>query len=245
MSEWPEVVILIITYRRKELAIREIESVKQFLDYPNLSWHIADDGSGYDYIDSLCRAIGPDHGTVSFSDAARKGVGANMNLGVEAVLDRADLWLHLEDDWILRQPLDLKPCVQALIEHEDIGMIRLGRLTPGLHAVTIPMANRMWWRMNKGSDTYVFSGNAALRHRRFFDTYGRYIEGRTPGITELTMCDKFARTDGPAIVWPAWLGVDEMFFHIGDSHSFKYYMESQGLTAEQAADIWEGISTNA
>jgi hypothetical protein len=145
----------------------------------------------------------------------------------------------LEDDWVLRQPLDLKPCVQALAENDDIGMVRLGRLTAGIEAVTMPMANRMWWRMNKGSDTYVFTGNAALRHRRFYDAYGPYAEKLTPGMTELYMCDQFARKEGPAIVWPAWLNIDEMFFHIGDSQSFKYYMESEGLTADEAADKWE------
>ncbi len=54
MNEWPEVVALVITYRRKELALREIASIKEFLDYPNLTWHIADDGSGGDYIHDLC-----------------------------------------------------------------------------------------------------------------------------------------------------------------------------------------------
>ena len=241
MNEWPEVAILIITYRRKELAIREIESIKQFLDYPNLTWHIADDGSGYDYIDALCQAIGPDGGEIRFSDSSRAGVGANMNLGMDNVLRRTDLWLHMEDDWVLRQPLDLKPCVQALIENETIGMIRLGRLTAGIEAETISMADRMWWRMKKGSDTYVFTGNAALRHRRFFAAYGLYKEGATPGVTENEMCAAFNKKPGPDIVWPAWLGVEEMFFHIGDSQSFKYYMENEGMTAEEAANKWEGV----
>ena len=44
MNEWPEVAILIITYRRLALATEQIRSIKEFLDYPNLSWHIADDG---------------------------------------------------------------------------------------------------------------------------------------------------------------------------------------------------------
>ncbi len=242
MKEWPEVVALVITYRRKELALREIASIKEYLDYPNLSWHIADDGSGYDYVAALCQEIGPDY-VVSHTDTHGKGVGANMNTGMDAVLQRADLWLHLEDDWILRSPMDLKPCVQALVEHEDIGMIRLGRLTAGIEGETFPMADRMWWRMKKGSDTYVFTGNAALRHRRFFDAYGSYKEGLTPGSTELTMCDRFTKKPGPDIVWPAWLNIDEMFFHIGDSQSFKYYMENEGLTAEEAANLWEGITS--
>ncbi len=238
MTEWPEVAILIITYRRLTLALEQIRSIKEFLDYPKLSWHIADDGSGFEYVRELCRAIGPDY-EITHTDANRGGVGTNMNHGVNAVLERTDYWLHLEDDWALRYPMDLKPCVQALAENDDIGMIRLGRLTAGIEATTIAMADKMWWKMKKGSDTYVFTGNAALRHRRFFDAYGPYKEKLTPGRTELTMCDQFNRKQGPSIAWPAWLNIDEMFFHIGDSQSFKYYMESEGLTAEAAADKWE------
>ncbi len=98
----------------------------------------------------------------------------------------------------------------------------------------------MWWRMRPGSDTYVFSGNAALRHRRFHEAYGPYNEKLTPGRTELWYCDRFTRTEGPSIVWPAWINTDEAFFHIGDSQSFKYYMEREGMTGEQAAERFEG-----
>lgn len=238
VTDYPLVICLVITYRRLELARAEIRSIKEHLDYPHIGWHIADDGSGMDYIKALCKEIGKDY-EITYTDASRGGVGLNMNMGMEAALSRSDYWLHLEDDWVLRQTLDLKPCVELLQGYNDIGMVRLGRLTPGLTGVTVSGANRLWWWLKRGSDTYVFSGNAALRHRRFWEAYGDYPTGLTPGRTELAMCDRFARTDGPAIVWPAWLNTDEAFHHIGDSQSFKYYMESEGLTAEEAVARWE------
>lgn len=235
---YPPVIVLIVTFRRLRLAIETINSVRANLTYPNLGFHIADDGSGPEYVDALREAIGNTY-SVTVSDAARSGVGKNMNLGIHAVLDRADLWLHLEDDWFLNEPLDLLPCVQLLMEDETIGMVRLGRLSAGLTGESMAGANKLWWRLKKNSDTYVFSGNAALRHRRFHSHYGPYKEGLMPGQTELDYCNKFNSKTGPDIVWPAWLNTEQTFSHLGDSHSFKWQMETGGLTAEQAADKFE------
>lgn len=241
-SLYPPVIILIITYRRLRLAIETIKSVKANLVYPNIGFHIADDGSNTSdnpsYVQSLVDEIGPEY-SITVSDSKRGGVGKNMNLGIHAVLDRADLWLHLEDDWALRGPLDLLPCVQLLVEDETVGMVRLGRLSAGIKAETLAGANKMWWRLKKNSDTYVFSGNAALRHRRFHSHYGPYKEGLMPGQTELVHCNKFNVTPGPDIVWPAWLNTEETFFHIGDSHSYKWHMETGGRSADEAAALFE------
>lgn len=235
MTDYPPVIVLIITYRRLDLAIQTIRSVKTFLDYPNVGFHIADDGSGQDYINTLCKEIGGSY-SITITDAERGGVGKNMNLGIAGCLSRADLWLHLEDDWVLRQPLNLTSCVQLMSEDETIGMVRLGRMAGGITAESIGGANKLWWKLVKGSDTYVFSGNAALRHRRFFDAYGPYIEGLPPGQNELWYCNRFNSLNGPSIVWPAWLSTGQTFFHIGDSQSFKWWMETGGVSAEEAAD---------
>lgn len=241
MSDYPAVIALIITYRRKELALVTIESVKRFVKYPNIGFHIADDGSGEDYVQELVEAIGGEY-SITSTNSDRRGVGANMNAGMEGVLGRADLWLHLEDDWALTADLDLVPCVRALEQEPDYGMVRLGRLTAGLTGRTISIANKLWWALERGSDTYVFTGNAALRHRRFREAYGPYREDLTPGKTELTYCGKYNSTGGPGILWPAWLNYEQTFQHIGDHQSFKYYMEREGMTAEQAADMWDKVT---
>lgn len=235
---YPPVIVLIITYRRLRLAVETINSVKANLTYPNIGFHIADDGSGPEYINALRDAIGSTY-SITVSDAARGGVGKNMNLGIHAVLDRADIWLHLEDDWVLREPLDLLPCVKLLVSNETVGMIRLGRLSAGLAGEVFAGADELWWRIKKGSDTYVFSGNAALRHRRFHSHYGPYKEGLMPGQTELDYCHKFSTKPGPDIVWPVWLSTTHSFFHIGDSHSYKWQMETGGKSAEEAAALFE------
>lgn len=232
--DYPPVIVLIITYKRLPLALATVRSVKQFVDYPNIGFHIADDGSGQEHMARLHQEIGGSY-NITVSDAAREGVGKSMNLGIEACLKRANLWLHLEDDWVLRQSLDLKPCVRLLEENPDIGLVRLGRLAANLKGQTFSAADNLWWRLEKNCDTYVFNGNASLRHRRFHESYGKYREGLMPGQTELSYCGKFNGIQGPGIVWPAWLSCEQTFEHIGDHQSYKWWLESGGLTPEQAA----------
>lgn len=233
---WPKIVALIITYRRLELALATIRSVKEMVQYPGpIHFHIADDGSGKEYIDRLiAEAGGP--GIATYSDSARGGVGHNMNLGIEGALKQSDIWLHLEDDWALANPLDLRPCVELLTKDETVGMVRLGYLSEGIEATSLGGAGKMWWRMKKGSNTYILAGHAALRHKRFVKAYGPYAKGLMPGQTELNYCWAFNTKPGPDIVWPAWIGTEDLFRHIGDHQSFKYYMENEGLSAEAAAD---------
>ncbi len=234
-----KVIVLLITYRRLSLALETIRSIKEKLIYPDIGFHIADDGSGPEYINRLKDEL-KDY-EVTVSDSARAGVGKNMNLGIQACLKRADFWLHLEDDWVLKEPLDLRPCVQLLEENPTIGMVRLGRLTANIKGEVLAGANKLWWNLFKNSDTYVFNGNASLRHRRFYETYGPYMEGLRPGETELSYCNRFFNTTGPSIVHPAWLSTEQTFFHIGDSQSFKWWMETGGISAEEAAKKFEDM----
>lgn len=240
-QQLPPVIALIITYQRTRLAVETIRSVKQFVQYPNIGFHIADDGSDQQHIDRLLAEIGPTY-AVTMTNAQRGGVGKSMNLGMQACLERADFILWLEDDWVLRQPLDLAPCVELLLTTPNVGMVRLGRLSAGLTGHTIAGANKVWWLLQKNGQTYVYSGNAHLRHRRFCQAYGPFQERLGPGQTELAMCGQFNATKaGPDVVWPAWLSPDQVFQHIGDHQSFKVLMESEGLTAEAAAARFGGM----
>ncbi len=243
MTDWPPLIALIITYRRLPLAKATIRGVKENLVYPGqIGFHIADDGSGPEYVTALREEIGPEYHVTS-TDAARGGVGKNMNLGIQACLQRSDLWLHLEDDWVLDNPFDLSPAVDTLRSHEAIGMVRLGYLNLGLTGSIYSAGNKLWWRLDKGGE-YVLSGHAALRHRRFWEAYGPYKEGLTPGQTELWYVDRFKSTPGPDVLWPAYTG-DGIFKHMGDHQSYKVLMEREGLSGEDAAAKFEEMDQAA
>ena len=233
------VVALIITYERLPLALQTIRSVKERVICPDLSFHIADDGSRTGHVDALIAEIGFDY-KVTVTNSARKGVGTSMNFGITECLKRADFILHLEDDWVIPegQTLDLRPFVELLTAEPTIGMVRLGQLTLDMEAKTISSCGRLWWKLRKGQQ-YAFNGNPALRHRQFYAAYGPYQEGLPPGQTELSMCWQFDNRPGPDIVIPS-CGFSN-FSHIGDSQSFKYFMEREGLSGEQAAERFGGI----
>ncbi len=212
MTDWPLVVIMLITYMRTDLAVRTVKGVKEKLAYPNLGWHIADDGSTKEHIEALFEAIGQ---PVPVTNANRKGVGRSMNLGMRECLLRGSYILWLEDDWELVRPLELWPCVQLLGQVEDIGMVRLGYISPGLRGQLISHADRLWWKLEKTGFHYVFAGHASLRHAKFVAAYGNYREGLTPGETELYMCSQFNDTPGPTVALPCDGGAWGYFAHIG------------------------------
>lgn len=236
MSDYPEVVVLLITYERTDVARETIKGVKARIHYPNLSWHIADDGSNGNHITSLISEIGD--AQISVSNTGGHSVGKSMNLGIEEVLKRADMWLHWEDDWVPNMDIDLVPCVRLLQNHDNVGMIRLGRLENSLYGKVVLGGDRFWWLLDKTKHEWCFTGHAAMRHRRFHEAYGEYKEGLPPGRTELSMLHNFNTKKGPGVVWPAWLTYD-ICDHIGDGYSFKEAMENRGLTKEQANQEFE------
>lgn len=220
--EWPKIAIMIITYKRFDLAARTIEGVAKNLVYSGpWHWHIADDGTNNGHIDKLANEIHSNRPTserITYTDAQRKGVGASMNLGQQACYSFADYILWLEDDWLLQNKFDLHPLVQMLAERQDIGMVRLGYLQLGLKATTISAANHLWWLLHRDSlDKFIFAGHAALRHKRFYESYGAYKEGLSPGDTEIKYVERFHAVKGPEVVWPAWVGCWGPFAHIGQA----------------------------
>ncbi len=237
MENWPQISILLITYKRYELALRTIKGVCQHLHYLGpLHWHIADDGSGGGHVLALqyvLKEYAP-ASTVTISDAHRAGVGRSMNLGIHACLEHSDYWLHLEDDWELRQPFDLHPCIMLLRDCPGYGMVRLGYLQAGMQAETFGCGPHLWWHLRRdSSDGFVFAGHASLRHRRFHDAYGAYAEGLAPGDTEAEYAARFLRTAGPEVAWPAWVGCWGPFAHIG----------AESLAGLQPGTEWQGQET--
>jgi len=214
MSDWPKVVILLVTFKRTDYAVRTIQALKKHLDYPNLSWHIADDGSGEEHQAALIKAIGDMPWTMT--DAAQRGgTGYNRNTGLRAAFQQSSFVLHIEDDWELRERYDLRPAVCVLQNHTDIGMVRLGYIEYGHLARTVLLCDLVWWKLDKASGHgFVFAGHPHLLHRRFHDAYGWYPEGLLPGQTETVFASNVIRRSGPGILYPIWR-FGGIFGHIG------------------------------
>jgi len=216
---WPQVSVLLITYKRMDRALLTLEGVRNHLVYPGpLHYHVADDGSGGDHIAQLVAECARDPRAVSVTstDAARAGVGVSMNLGQHVCWERSDYILWLEDDWQLTAPFNLMPCVAVLRECQDVGMVRLGYMQRGMTGTLEAGGGQLWWRLSwDSSDPYVFTGHAALRHKRFWDFNGDYPAGLTPGDTEGVFSDKVRRRRGPVMLWPGEVCIWGPFGHIG------------------------------
>lgn len=208
------ITIILQTYKRTDVALRTIAAARQHLHYPNLYWYVADDGSPSAHMDAVMGAVGY---TVGYH-SERRGYGANANVAWHEANKVGALTLWLEDDWELRAPLDLYAYAALLMEREDIGMVRLGYLNPGIKGQTIAHGASLYWALDHQPVEdwqCVFTGHPSLRHRRYREAYGDYPTGLHPGETELAYAYQYRIGSGPSIVWPADYPQSGVFAHIG------------------------------
>lgn len=220
----PPVTIIITTYdngsgQRTALAVQTIRALQQYLLYPDLRWLIADDGSPQTHIDTL-RSVVPE---AQFTNAARGGVGKSKNLALQEAFKVSPFVLLMEDDWVLKGPLDLAPHVGILERHPDLGMVRMGYLGGTIIADFDGDSLYSFWRLRRGSGVYIYSGQVSLRHERFYNATGWHPEGNSAGEEELAMCIRFNATENcPDIIWPARFGCElntGPFINVGMSAS--------------------------
>jgi len=207
------ITVILQTYRRTSYALATIEAARELLHYEGaLHWYVADDGSPPEHFHAVWNALDRPSG-----HSMRRGYGGNANAAWSAADSALTFWL--EDDFMLREPLDLTPHAYALMDCPELGMIRLGyihheRLEParffaGRRYHTLP---RYW----PDTSFYTFTGHPSLRHKRYRTAYGDYPEGLAPGDTELAYAFQYqGAADGPLIVWPEEFPCEGTWAHIG------------------------------
>lgn len=200
-NEYPPLVIVMLTWAgppernignvRLEYIERSVESIRKHLIYPNLSWHIADDGSDEVFQQCVLEIIGENDTT--FSDTHAGGdVGANLNIGYAAGFDRADVVLLWHDDRYLKCELDLRPYVDLLTQYDDVCQIRLKPKSARMIVHRIERCGETWWRVDKkGKQIHAVDIGPHVSHRRFRDFYGPYPTGLRPDICENEMSWRF------------------------------------------------------
>lgn len=216
MSDVPALYILLTTYNRLEIASRTIDALKRNLLWSNLGFVIVDDGSPQGDLEQLIELAKPANHIWAYQSDHR-GVGHNMNVGLNHIFGiGGEYILLLEDDWELSHPFDPTPYINVL-QGQDVGLIRLGYLSPRLQGELISLEHRLWWELKPNPHTqYTYTGHAGFRHRRLFERVGMFTEGLAPGQNELDYCGKYDATEKPpAILWPADYGCWGPFVHIG------------------------------
>lgn len=210
MTDWPKVWVLFGTYKRTNAALGTIESLRKHLKYPNLHFHICDDNSGETddgtnrwHVGVLSDAFAEFYPEVTWHEMdtppGKFDTGGNVNRGIQlAQQSGSNIHMLVFDDWALNRDLDIRPHVDILDTRQDVGFIRLSFLTPGIAGVCMhyecPRLNaaHIWLRLIREwsianpwyRDTYLVSMQPYIAHLRFFNSYGYFMHGVNPGVTE-------------------------------------------------------------
>lgn len=231
-DNWPTVWLLFATYKRTKVALSTIESLRKWLIYPNLHYHICDDGSRETddgtnrwHVGVLADAISEFYPAVTWHEmdtpAGKFNTGGNINKAIRAAKENGVL-IHLLnfDDWPLTKSLDIRPMVDVLEKEEQVGLIRLSYCVPGLAGVCVRYdASRLdgkyiWFRLIRDwtlrnpwvTDSYMVSTQPYIAHWRFFDAYGFHPEHCLPGDAETGLGTQYNTSplgeNGPQILFP-------------------------------------------
>jgi hypothetical protein len=210
--DWPTVWVLFATYKRTAAALATVESLERYLVYPNLHFHIcddgsreADDGSGQGHVDVLAERFAQFHPEVTWHEMDTPpgafNTGGNINRGIRVAAENgADIHMLVFDDWALFRELDIRPMADLLDTNPAVGFIRLSYHVPGNNGCVVDYhcprsgGSYMWYRLIREwslrnpwgpSDSYMISTQPYIAHRRFFDAYGWHPEHVNPGLAEV------------------------------------------------------------
>jgi hypothetical protein len=223
----PNLAIVLVTYARTDLAVRTIRGISEYLVWPKdkRAWFVNDDGSAPEHVNAIRQALLEGGENLQFINTHRFGGGTyncghGWNLALGNAHQYADYVLLVEDDWELRNPLDITRYVKMLGEREDVGLVRLGTLAVG-NWVQIVGHEGVHYLAYSKDQPYAYSGNPSIRHTRFTGTYGFFAEDRNPGDIEIDYDWRVRHNEGPGIWRPAEINPWGAFHHIGTDKSYE------------------------
>jgi len=205
------IAVLLPTYNRPVIVAQTIKRLKQHLKFDGyIQYYVGNDGD----------PISLEHGVVL--DSPKKGLGANLNFLIKkAMADGFELFMCMDDDHWLNEPLDLTPHAEKLLTDKSAGWIRFMGVSH--HKLTAKQEG-MYWRVNWNSEgLYITSMRPHLKHVRFHQHFGYYKEGLKLGRTEESFChqckDKARKKldTAPSVLIPMDFNTEKAWQHVGDS----------------------------
>lgn len=226
--DWPELTVGVCTYKRPEYAALTISTLNGWLHYDGpVKFHIADGGSPQEAIDTYKIILRDRPVTVEVTNNLADMVNS-------CARNAGDVWMVILDDFLLRYPVNFNPDVRLLLEHPEVGAIRMSRLAffnDGNFAELVRIDGLHWWVLDKArnKDNYMCTIGAHIYHRRFWDAYGDIpaCPPNVPGEAEINGIRRFHAKDGPTVAVPMRFGEDwenhyEPFWHIGTYRTDDY-----------------------
>lgn len=203
---YPKIAIQICTYNRPTEIKATLAALTEHIDYPadRITLYVCDDASPGRYVTNLAK-----HGLFKFWTThflvmpKNSGWGANVNNGLNEIEE--EFIFFIEDDYVLKKPLNLRLGVALLQARTNIGMLRY-RGIHGSHIVLhqfeadvspywydepyiaspASAPNRVnYLQLDSGSpDLYLYSHGPHLKRKSFHEIHGQYPEGMKLGATE-------------------------------------------------------------
>jgi len=221
-AKWPDVTVLITTYRRPKVIRQVIQRYELFLQYAGrLIWRLADDGSPPGYVAGLQKEFA--RLDLQATVTNRGGFGANLNNGLAAAHKDSPYVFLTEDDWATLDYVNLTKGVWLLESIPGIGLVRYdesGIFSSYTGAVLKHGSLRKkdsWVRyfILDRENRYIYpGGHPNLVHKRYYDAYGLYKEGGEIASVERDFSKVLKTKKGPAIVVMAEYAGQSVFTHI-------------------------------
>jgi len=218
--------VCIFTHNRTACALATVEGLLTNLKCTGrkIKYIVCDDRSEPGHVNAIVArfkmsGIEP---SVHLNNDGRIGLGASMNKGLEDAFQSSYECLRLEDDWLLKRPLDLGKWADCM-DRLSIGSIRLGMMFRKPHEL-VPFKNGLLRMKPDANRTYSFNNQVALVSDQIYQLTGRYVENRHPQATERDMAIKFNKAThngmlSPYVCWPAgW----ETMSHYGSNMAFDH-----------------------
>lgn len=233
-KDGPALAVVLLTYDRLEYAKATLAKILFHLKYTRgpVCFHVASDGDDVSYVKELVDYINdvPSPArkanggilSVTTSNSARGGYGANYNLATQVVhqLKGVQYVIPLEDDWECLRELNADALTNALDASDgSAGCIRLGYLgfTQELWGTVRYLDGAHYLAISPDSpEPHVFAGHPRIETVAWERSVGPWQEGIGAGATEFEVTHRAEARQG--VLWPLFVDPRDgygLFAHSG------------------------------
>lgn len=198
-----EGVTLLITHYNRSLSLYKLLSAFEALQCTFEDIVISDDGSEPAHQERI-RSWENQFTFRLICAPKNKGLGNNINKGQEAV--RSAFTLYVQEDFIPSDefPERLTQALQLMREDEQLDIVRfyayfkypfLRPIRNGFSEMVFKWQYPGYWKF------YQYSDHPHLRRSKFFEKFGKYIEGKKGDVTEYEMMMNFLKKKGKGLFY--------------------------------------------
>lgn len=185
MSGWPTVAVILPTYNRGEVLVKTINLLAQNIHYSGkLKFFVGH--AGNDNTPILLKHAVPQAEVLVPPVPA---LGNNLNFLLQEAVKETPIFMQMDDDHWLVEPLDIDGHVLTLMMEGEIAWIRL--MGVARHGYTADLKDQYWvvhWDSEGPFALYIPSNRPHLKHAAFHQMYGLYPENLKLGPTEEGFC---------------------------------------------------------